>query len=183
MLGEVEPVLSRLTELKYECGGEEVQVKKLTNLETYLKGHKEALIPWQQREEKRIPSAPEGIEYRNMGTMEHQIFDVIGVRMKGLKMSWSIQGANNLGKILAGRKSGKLTDIVATSMLSDIPEDLSKTITTQLKTFTAAVKKNMHKVYRVQKGGWPFEGMPTTNSRKVIRSIFEMKNFSELIYR
>ena len=47
-----------------------------------------------------MPTAPEGLGYRQLGTMEHNICDVLAHRMKGRKMSWSIDGADNLSKIL-----------------------------------------------------------------------------------
>lgn len=56
------------------------------------------------REEIKMPKAPEGLEYRNLGTMEHNVCDILAQRMKGRKMSWSISGANNFAKILAREK-------------------------------------------------------------------------------
>ena len=47
-----------------------------------------------------MPTAPEGVEYRQLGTMEHNIWDVLAHRMKGRKMSWSINGA----AVTLGRK-------------------------------------------------------------------------------
>ena len=51
-----------------------------------------------------MPKAPEGIEYRNLGTMERNV-DIFAKRMKGAK-SWSEKGADNLSKIIA-LKMGK----------------------------------------------------------------------------
>jgi len=43
-----------------------------------------------------------------MGTMEHNVCDVVTLRMKKRKMSWSKQGGNYLVKLLAARASGSL---------------------------------------------------------------------------
>ena len=42
------------------------------------------------RDNIEMPLPPEGIVYKALGTMEHNICDVIAQRMKGRKMSWSI---------------------------------------------------------------------------------------------
>lgn len=82
-----------IEQLKYEVGGEEKEVKKLEELKKYL-----------SKDIKRytdiieLPEAPKGIEYRNMGTMESQIFSVFSKRFKGRK-AFSKRGATYLGKV------------------------------------------------------------------------------------
>ncbi len=48
-----------------------------------------------------MPEPPEEVFYKDLGTIKHKVCDVIYLRMKGRKMSWSINGATNLSKILA----------------------------------------------------------------------------------
>lgn len=48
-----------------------------------------------------LPDPPEGLEYRNMGTMENHVWSVIAKRMKHGHRSWSRRGGNHLAKILA----------------------------------------------------------------------------------
>lgn len=55
-----------------------------------------------------MPTLPEGIEYRQLGTMEHNICDVLAKRLKWRKMSWSINGVDNLEKILSEKSSNRL---------------------------------------------------------------------------
>jgi len=52
-----------------------------------------------------LPALQEGLEYQIMGTMEHNICDVISQRMKHRKGSWSIAGGGNMAKILASKAS------------------------------------------------------------------------------
>jgi len=83
--------------LKYELGGEEKIVKKLTTLQKYLKDG----LPRYQELAKEIPTAPEGIEYREMGIMESQIFSVLKVRLMSGRKSFSKNGATYLSKVCA----------------------------------------------------------------------------------
>jgi hypothetical protein len=73
--------------------------KKLLKLYQYFRSNQEGLIPYQERGLK-LPSPPVGVEYRNLGTMEHHVCDGAAKRMKHQKASWSKQGASNLGRIL-----------------------------------------------------------------------------------
>lgn len=77
-------------------------------------------------------TATEGIEYKNLGTMEHNICDVLAQRMKGRKMSWSINGADNLSKILSEKFSNRLFDTVDKIYRNIIPNDIIDTIVTKL---------------------------------------------------
>src|SRR3712207_8589477 len=66
---------------------------------------------------------PEGLEYRSLGTMEHNICDILAQRMKGRKMSWSIGGANNLAKILAEKASKRIYTVINEVCSGIISED------------------------------------------------------------
>ena len=69
-----------------------------------------------------MPPPPEGIEYKALGTMEHNICDVLAQRMKGRKMSWSVNGADNLAKILSEKFSNRLFDTVDKIYRNIIPK-------------------------------------------------------------
>lgn len=60
---------------------DEKEEKKLRGLYTYFNENRYGLIPYQERG-LRIPPPPDGIVYRNLGTMEHHICDIIVQRMK-----------------------------------------------------------------------------------------------------
>lgn len=59
----------------------------------------------------RKPDQPEGLAYRNMGTMENHVWSVITKRMKHGHRNWSKRGGNHLAKILAKKCSGKLYEV------------------------------------------------------------------------
>lgn len=80
--------------LKYEVGGEYKAVKKLKTLQSYLKS---GLERYQDLVE--IPKAPEGVEYRNLGTQESQIFSKLKKRFCSGRKAFSEHGANSLAKI------------------------------------------------------------------------------------
>ena len=68
--------------LKYEVGGEITALDKIKRLESYLS---EGLPRYQdvlEEQNKTMPEAPEGIEYKDPGIMESQIFTVLTKRFK-----------------------------------------------------------------------------------------------------
>lgn len=68
--------------LKYEVGGEESAINKIDRLKSYLS---EGLPRYQdilEKQKRTMPEAPEGIEYKNPGVMESQIFTVLSKRFK-----------------------------------------------------------------------------------------------------
>lgn len=50
---------------------------------------------------KNLPQEPEGIIYKNMGTMESQIFTVLKVRLCSGRKAFAKLGANYLSKVCA----------------------------------------------------------------------------------
>ena len=87
------------------------EIEKAEKLLTYFKNNKEGLLPYQERTE--LPEHPDGLIYRNMGTMENHVWSIIAKRMKHGHKSWSIRGGNNLAKILAKKYSGRLDEVAA----------------------------------------------------------------------
>ena len=80
--------------LKYEVGGEYKAVKKLKILQSYLSN---GLERYQDLVE--VPEAPAGVEYRNLGTQESQIFSKLEKRFCSGRKAFSEHGANALAKI------------------------------------------------------------------------------------
>jgi hypothetical protein len=76
--------------LKYEVGGEEKAVKKLDTLKSYLSTGLERYQDILKKQGKKLPNAPEGIEYRNLGTQESQIFSLLKVRFCSGRKSFSL---------------------------------------------------------------------------------------------
>lgn len=69
-------------------GGEEIVIEKIKKLESYLS---EGLPRYQEilrEQNKELPKAPEGIEYKDPGIMESQIFTVLSKRFKSRKIKF-----------------------------------------------------------------------------------------------
>lgn len=89
---------------------EEREIEDAEDLIRYYENNKEGLLPYQSQG-LELPEHPEGLEYRNMGTMENHVWSVIARRMKHNHTSWSKRGGNHLAKILAKKCSGKLYEV------------------------------------------------------------------------
>lgn len=89
---------------------EDGEIEDVEELIRYYRNNKEGLLPYQSQG-LELPKHPEGLEYRNMGTMENHVWSVIARRMKHNHTSWSRRGGNHLAKILAKKCSGKLYEV------------------------------------------------------------------------
>lgn len=89
---------------------EEAEIKDATDLIEYYRNNRNGLLPYQSQG-LELPESPEGLEYRNMGTMENHVWSVIARRMKHNHTSWSKRGGNHLAKLLAKKCSGKLQEV------------------------------------------------------------------------
>ena len=161
---------------------DEKEQKKLKDLYSYFKENRDGLIPYQERGIE-IPEAPIGLEYRNLGTMEHHICDIIAQRMKHHKASWSIEGASNIGKLLAVKASKRLNEVIEKFSKIVLPEEKTSEIIQILSASKAPKKDGKGKEGNIHKGQRPFTNYPVTNGRKAIRSMFDMRNFTDLVYR
>ena len=79
--------------LKVELGGEYKAVKKLNTLQSYLSSGLE-----RYQDIVEVPEAPEGVEYRNMGTQESQIFSKLKKRFCSGRKAFSEHGAKCISK-------------------------------------------------------------------------------------
>ena len=107
--GQIEEMFEYLTIYKDSLTEDEA-IERAETLIRYLSANREGLLPYQERG-LDIPESPEGLIYKNMGTMENHIWSIIARRMKHNHTSWSIRGGNHLAKILAKKCSGKLYEI------------------------------------------------------------------------
>lgn len=180
--GQFDKVYDKIEKLRYECDGLASEIKKLDNLETYIRNNEDGIISYKDKKGLDIPTPPKGLEYRNLGTMEKNV-DLFAKRMKGAK-SWSKEGASNLAKIIALKMSGDFKDKIAALVSGNLSETLTKrfeeTITNTKKTIDKSIKKNIYPLY---KGALPFTGCKLTNGRRAIRNIFNMQDFGDLTYR
>lgn len=179
--GKIDESFDYLIELLMDDSLEENEFKKLKKLHDYLFNNLDGLTPYRLRG-LDLPTLPEGLEYRGMGTMEGSVCDIITLRMKNRKMSWSEEGANNIAKLLAARASGSLyehlngifDDTVSDEMLDEMVEIV------QLSAAQANRKPKKSSIYPIRSVPVPFEGQPLTGGRKAIRSLVENRIVSDL---
>jgi hypothetical protein len=107
--GKIEEMFEYL-EMYRDSLTEESDIEKAETLIQYFQNNREGLLPYQEQGIE-LPASPEGLEYRNMGTMENHIWSVIARRMKHNHTCWSIRGGNHLSKILAKKCSGRLHEV------------------------------------------------------------------------
>lgn len=138
---EVQPYIENL---KYELGGEEKTIKKLKTLQSYLKNGLPRYQDILKEQERELPQAPENIEYRNMGTMESQIFSVLKVRLCSGRKAFAKNGASYLSKVCA-LYSENAGDIEIEKIESAVPIDNS--VEEWIKEIEENVKKNK-KIHR-----------------------------------
>lgn len=125
--------------LKYKLGGEEKIVNKLKKLQNYLRDGLPRYQDVLKKQGRELPTAPDGIEYRDMGTMESQVFSVLKVRLMSGRKSFLKDGASYLSKVCAMyyEKNG---EIKLQKIESEIPIDDS--VENWIKEIEENVRKN-----------------------------------------
>ena len=121
--------------LKYALGGEYKAVKKLNTLQSYLSGDLE-----RYQDIVEVPEAPEGIEYRNMGTQESQIFSKLKKRFCSGRKAFRIYSGNALAKVCVLSEKFKIDELE-----KPIPIDTS--VEEWIKEIEENVRKNK-KIHR-----------------------------------
>ena len=160
-----------IEKLKYVVGGEEKEIKKLNRLQSYLS---KDLSRYQDI--VKVPNAPEGIEYRTMGTQESQIFSKLKKRFCSGRKAFSEHGANSLAKVCVLNEKFSLEDIE-----TSIPIDTS--IEDWIKEIEENVKKNITRKdkFLAAKGKVEKIGVHQGHSEyKFMKEITKAKPFSEL---
>ena len=154
--------------LKYELGGEYKVVKKLNKLQSYLSGDLE-----RYQDIVEVPEAPEGIEYRNMGTQESQIFSKLKKRFCSGRKAFSIYGANALAKVCVLSEKFKIDELEEPIQIDTSVEDWIKEIENSVKS------NRQHRANRK-------ETEENKNIKNVIvearfmKEIMKLKEFSEM---
>ena len=86
--------------------------EKQRKLFTYFNNYRKSLIPYYQRSGRKPPLPNEGQQPARCGSMESNIFTIIGNRMKHNRTCWSVAGANNLAALLALHRTGHLRRVL-----------------------------------------------------------------------
>ena len=89
---------------------EDEDIADVEKLIKYYNNNRQGLLPYQEQIQN-LPEPNEGLQYRNLGTMENHIWSIIAKRMKHNHTSWSRKGGNHLAKILAKKCSGKRYEV------------------------------------------------------------------------
>jgi len=125
---QYDKIQSTIEKLKFELGGEYNVVKKLKTLQSYLS---KDLARYTDIAE--IPEAPEGIEYRTMGTQESQIFSKLKKRFCSGRKAFSKHGANALAKVCVLSEKFSIEDVEAPIPVDTSVEDWIKEIEENVK--------------------------------------------------
>jgi hypothetical protein len=86
--------------------------EKRQKLLDYFSNNKDGLVPYYGRGEK-LPPVNEGLNPARCGSMESNIFTLIGNRMKGRRACWSVRGADNLAALLCLKHTGRLAAVLS----------------------------------------------------------------------
>ena len=165
---EFEKIQPAIDGLKYELGGEYQGIKKLNRLESYLSSDLE-----RYQDLVEVPKAPEGIEYRNMGTQESQIFSKLKKRFCSGRKAFGIHGANALSKVCVLSEKFKVEDIETPIPIDTSVEDWIKEIENNVKI------NKQHRANRKETE----ENKNIKNiiiNSKFMKEIMKMKEFSEM---
>ena len=165
---EFEKIQSAIDGLKYELNGEYQAVKKLNKLESYLSNDLE-----RYQDIVEIPEAPEGIEYRNMGTQESQIFSKLKKRFCSGRKAFGIHGANALSKICVLSEKFNIDEL-------ETPIPIETSVEDWIKEIEENVKANkQHRANRKETE----ENKEIKNviiNSKFMKEIMKLKEFSEM---
>ena len=101
------------------CSEDEEEIKRLQELETYFSVNRMGLTAIRDRN-LDLP------DHRHLGCMESNIFSIIGNRMKGRRACWSIDGGNNLARLLCLKMTGKLSERIGAISTVRLPEKYTK---------------------------------------------------------
>ena len=165
---EFEKIQPAMDGLKYELNGEYQAVKKLNKLESYLSNDLE-----RYQDIVEIPEAPEGIEYRNMGTQESQIFSKLKKRFCSGRKAFGIHGANALSKICVLSEKFNIDELETPIPIDTRLEDWIKEIEENVKA------NKQHRANRKEKE----ENKEIKNviiNSKFMKEIMKLKEFSEM---
>jgi hypothetical protein len=145
---------------------DEIERDDLLQLLTYYTNNRDGLISYKRRG-LSLPEAPDGKEYRNMGAMESNVFTIIGNRMKGRRACWSINGGNNLARLLCLKTTNALHDKLQNLGTGSIPEKYAEEVT---------VRMSAAKVPEFEGHGYNgFKQMLVPSSMKWIKDIAAIK--------
>lgn len=134
-------IYNELEKIKYEEGGVYEEVKKIEQVQKYLKvGLK------RYSDIVEVPKAPKGLEFRTLGTQESQIFSMLKRRLKSGRKAFSIKGANALAKVCVLADKLTIEDIETPIAIDTSIEDYINMLEEQVaKIGRSAERKQLEK--------------------------------------
>ena len=97
------------------CSAYNEEIKGLQVLKTYFLANRIGLVAIKDRNWD-LP------KHCHLGCMESNVFSIIGNRMKGRKACWSIEGGNNLARLLCLKMTDKLSERIRAISAVSLPE-------------------------------------------------------------
>lgn len=167
--------------LKYSLGGEEKIIKKLQKLQDYLKVGLPRYTDILKEQNRELPQAPKGIEYKTMGTMESQIFSVLVVRLCSGRKAFLKTGANYLAKVCAEYYENQdiiLDDIESKIQIDNSVEEWIMAIEEQVKE-----NKKIHRADRKELEEYRYMQGSITEKIPELKAILKYAEPTALIYR
>ena len=137
----------------------------------YFENNKDGLVPYHRRG-LELPEPPEGTIYRYLGTAESNIFTIIGNRMKGRRACWSINGGENIARLLCLKFTNRLSDTLQKLTSFALPERYAEEVPVQLSAAKVPWSEG--------KGYDGFKQMSIPSSMPWMKNIAAMRPFSEL---
>lgn len=147
---------------------DEAEVEGLNTLHAYFTNNKDGLVGYHRRGLK-LPEPPDGKEYRRLGAMESNIFTIIGNRMKGGRACWSIDGGNNLARLLTLKHTKKLHETLDGLTSWVLPAKYAEEVT--VKMSPRQIPKQTGKGYE----GRHAASFPSTPEYKWLREMGKVK--------
>ena len=127
--GKIEEMMNCI-EAQINSVEDPIEEKKLKELYTYYKNNQDALTDYYSRGIV-IPKTTEPgvIHHARLGSMESNVFTLIGNRMKGRRANWSINGANHLAVILCAYHTTGMQSIFGEQkVIPSMTENINKNV-------------------------------------------------------
>ena len=168
--GQIDDVMTYL-EAMINSVEDPIRESKLKELYLYYKNNQDALTDYYDRGIEIPPTREPGvIHHARLGSMESNVFTLIGNRMKGRRANWSINGANHLATILCAYHTTGMESIFGKR--EPIPQTTEKMIANT--PFSAA------KVQKKVGHGYTPEHTATLPNVKWLKQISSLKPLSEI---
>lgn len=153
---------------------DEKEIADLRVLQRYYTENKDALKGYYDRgidiPETRVPGV---IHHARLGSMESNVFTLIGNRMKGRRANWSIKGGNHLASLLAAYHTSGLENFF--SSLPELPA-----IEEEESWIDDGEPISASKMPRREGSGYEHNNISTTNYSDILRTISSFAPMSSL---